>query len=150
MTDMVTKRCYTCGEVKPISSYGLNGQNKDGHFGSCKLCRNAYLRSRYDSDNPAQRESQRWRQIKHNYGITKAEWLAMYAAQEGLCGICSKPLSTEQFKTAGNRQSTCIDHDHDTHKVRGLLCHSCNLGIGNMQHDVATLQRAIEYLERTA
>jgi hypothetical protein len=42
-----------------------------------------------------------------------------------------------------------VDHCHDRGHVRGLLCHNCNVGIGNFQHDTAVLESAIQYLNQT-
>lgn len=41
-----------------------------------------------------------------------------------------------------------VDHDHETGKVRGLLCNSCNVMLGHSKDDVAILQKGIEYLNR--
>ena len=39
-----------------------------------------------------------------------------------------------------------IDHDHATMKFRGILCHGCNIGIGNLKDDISRLEAAIQYL----
>ncbi len=46
-----------------------------------------------------------------------------------------------------NQRRFCVDHDAQTGQVRGLLCTDCNLSIGKMRHDIATLKAAILYLE---
>jgi hypothetical protein len=40
-----------------------------------------------------------------------------------------------------------VDHDHNTGAVRGLLCHSCNTGLGHLGDSVETLARALDYLQ---
>ena len=57
------------------------------------------------------------------------------------CNICNSELSTEQL---------FIDHCHATNRVRGLLCHACNSGIGFFKDDIARLASAIIYLGRIA
>lgn len=60
----------------------------------------------------------------------------MVRAQDGLCAICSDPITT----------SSPVDHCHTTLKVRGILCRSCNIGLGHFKDDPARLERAIAYL----
>lgn len=74
------------------------------------------------------------------YGITRTEWAAMFAAQDGACAICTEPL--------GDRPH--VDHDHATGDVRGLLCPHCNWMLGNAKDSPANLRRAALYLERSA
>jgi hypothetical protein len=67
----------------------------------------------------------------------------MLADQGGRCAICEKPhkpLPTDRF------QYLHVDHCHDTKKVRGLLCGNCNVGIGNLKHDIEILKKAMSYL----
>lgn len=85
--------------------------------------------------------------LRKNYGITPERFVEMETAQGGLCAICGLPESY-----AGNRTNThrkrklSIDHDHGTGTVRGLLCHRCNLGLGNFRDDPELLKAATRYL----
>jgi hypothetical protein len=72
------------------------------------------------------------------FGISEAEYAAMLRAQRGVCAIC------HEFP---NGTSLCVDHCHITGRRRGLLCHSCNMGIGNFSDDPNMLLRASIYLE---
>ena len=71
------------------------------------------------------RKSQRKDHLKYYYGITVEEYNAILARQNGCCRICKR-------KVKGN---LCVDHDHRTGKVRGLLCRTCNLGCGHLRDD---------------
>lgn len=77
--------------------------------------------------------------LKHKYGIAPEDYEKMYNEQEGVCAICKKPHGERRL---------CVDHDHLTGKVRGLLCDGCNLGIGYFRENQAALASAIEYLHR--
>jgi len=80
--------------------------------------------------------------LKRTYGITRADFAAMLAGQDGVCAICKR-------KCFGSRLS--VDHDHALanmdEAVRGLLCRKCNAGLGAFADDPALLRAALEYLE---
>jgi hypothetical protein len=78
--------------------------------------------------------------MKAVYGLTLEDYDAMLEAQGGVCAICGGgPIG-------GREKYLCVDHDHETGKVRGLLCGHCNTGIGKLKHDSSILAAAIEYL----
>lgn len=83
--------------------------------------------------------------LKRNYGITMEEYQALHEVQGGVCAICGQPETTVQGRT-NTPFCLAVDHDHDTGKVRGLLCTPCNRGIGFLRDDPAILERALEYL----
>lgn len=62
--------------------------------------------------------------LKYNHGITEADYESMLAEQDGTCAICG---GGPDRKTS---PYLCIDHDHQTGRIRGLLCNACNLGVG--------------------
>ena len=72
-----------------------------------------------------------------SYGITEAMFDQMMINQDGKCYIC---------KSDNGAIALCIDHDHLTGKVRGLLCNKCNRGLGLFSDDVVLLKRAMNYL----
>jgi hypothetical protein len=69
------------------------------------------------------------------YGITPDDFDVLLLCQNNVCAICSS-----------RRKVMCVDHDHSTGEVRGILCRSCNIMLGAVNDDVAVLARAIEYL----
>lgn len=101
---------------------------------NCVLCDKA-LRQRH-------RISGRFARIKREYGLTKADYLALVEKQASSCAICSRHEH--------NHFSLHVDHDHFTGKVRGLLCSRCNQAIGLMAESRERMQAAIEYLDRHA
>lgn len=76
--------------------------------------------------------------LRRHYKITGADYDAMHAAQGGVCAICGQPSKTGKL---------AIDHCHSTGRVRGLLCISCNRGIGYLGDDPERAFRASEYLK---
>jgi hypothetical protein len=86
---------------------------------------------------------QRTGKLKRNYGMTIEQYDAMLAAQGGRCGCCD---GTKSSFLGGNKLA--VDHDHSTKCVRGLLCNTCNSGIGKLGDTLAGVKNAVRYLER--
>jgi hypothetical protein len=89
-------------------------------------------RKRSSSHDPVE-YMRRWR-----YGLSGMDYNRMLARQHGVCGICKR--------TCKQRERLSVDHDHETDKIRGLLCSACNLGLGHFS--TKTLRRALLYLKR--
>ncbi len=85
------------------------------------------------------RRRERWRDLKilQRYGISGDDRTRLLARQGGVCAIC---------RTKSDHPLV-IDHCHFSNKVRGLLCHKCNLGLGMFDDDIDRLRAAIAYLE---
>ena len=144
---------------------------RDGHRGECKACFRVLWKARYDADPERRRRAWSGRRrgrsatrtgtprssavrtqhratsgrsrashLKRKYGITLDDYEAMLVAQGGGCAICGAPEP--------DGQSLHVDHDHDTGAVRGLLCFTCNAGIGMFDHDIDLLSAAVDYLRR--
>lgn len=94
------------------------------------ICR-AWWAANKDECN-ARRRAKRYK----GYGISDEDYQALLARQGGLCGICRK-----------KKRPLCVDHCHVTGKVRGLLCHKCNLGLGHYDDDPVLTRAATSYLE---
>jgi hypothetical protein len=101
-------------------------------------------RARYKS------KSEEWRATGlRRYGLTIEEYDALLAAQGGCCAICGRT------EAGGRHRRLHVDHDHgfahgDKAGVRGLLCTSCNMGLGRFKDDAVNLRRAADYLDRHA
>lgn len=78
--------------------------------------------------------------LRLRYGLTSEAYSRLLASQGGACGIC-------RTKKLPARGTFYVDHCHGTGKIRGLLCHQCNTGIGHMRDSVELLRAAIDYLE---
>lgn len=77
--------------------------------------------------------------LKASYGISEAEYDELFERQDGRCAIC---------KCHQRYQRLAVDHDHKTHKVRGLLCMQCNRGLGRFFDSPVRLRAAAAYLEK--
>jgi hypothetical protein len=70
----------------------------------------------------------------------------MYDAQDGKCAICGEE---ETRIIRGKKLSLAIDHCHETMNIRGLLCGSCNHGLGHFRDRIDLLESAIAYLKKS-
>lgn len=77
--------------------------------------------------------------LMKRYGINQADFERMEEEQGGVCAICTNPPS---------KRGLFVDHCHDTGEVRGLLCASCNTGLGHFKDKALRLFKAIAYLTR--
>lgn len=80
--------------------------------------------------------------LLRKYGLTLLEYRAMLDRQGGRCAICGADACVTGKRFA-------VDHCHRTNQVRGLLCHCCNTGIGQLQDNPVILRAAIRYLEES-
>ncbi len=80
--------------------------------------------------------------LKRKYNLDVEEYDRMLVEQNYSCKICETHISNLT-------KVLCVDHCHATGKVRGLLCHSCNVAIGLLKDNTETLKKAIKYLEET-
>lgn len=78
--------------------------------------------------------------LRKKFGIDLREYQRLHDLQGGNCALCGQPERTRQRRLA-------IDHCHATHRVRGLLCHHCNTGLGNFMDSPELLKKALTYLE---
>lgn len=80
--------------------------------------------------------------MKDAYGLELNDYYALVTKQNGLCAICGE----KPKQITGKSRRLHIDHDHATGKIRGLLCHKCNNGLGCMDDNIQKLESAIKYL----
>lgn len=106
------------------------------------ISRNA---QKYQKSNP---DKVRAQHIKRVYGLDWTTYLEMFATQQGSCKICKVPLSL--YPKQNDHEIAHVDHCHGTGKVRGLLCKTCNSGLGNFKESVLLCKLAAQYLEEVS
>jgi Recombination endonuclease VII len=136
--------CHAGGREQPLENFGVDRQKKDGRRSWCKTCTNitstAYQqRQRAENAEDYKRRRQAtW--TKYRYGMTLNELQALLDAAGMKCEICSKPFES--------RTDAHVDHCHASKKIRGILCLTCNNGLGAFYDKPELLRQAADYLER--
>ncbi len=75
---------------------------------------------------------------RQKYGISYKQFLFLYEFQRGRCAICGKRLPLKGH-------GVVVDHDHTSGRIRGLLCHQCNVGIGFLSDNYDVMLAAASY-----
>lgn len=133
MSSTITvKVCSKCNEALPFSEFHKREQ---GYQASCKACRKDQ-RKLYSNNYRA------WNLMK-NYGMTHLDYLTLLDAQDGFCAGCKKHFS---LCSTDRGSYLHVDHDHNTGRVRGLLCGKCNKALGLLNDDPEVLHRLASYL----
>jgi len=130
------KTCNKCGETKPLSEFHKDKHRKDGHTSSCGRCCTKQSSAWYRKNPLVKRNASLIKQ----YGITLEQFEKMKQDQQHKCAICEN--------TFKNSVDTCVDHDHETKKVRALLCNHCNRAIGLFKESTKSIKAALNYLKK--
>lgn len=123
--------CLQCGQ----EFSELNTKIKHGEG---KFCSNeCYLKYRKDNKKNS-KELNCLYQKKNKYGLNESEYKYLFIKQNNKCAICGTEFN-EKLKGF-------VDHNHQTKKVRGLLCTHCNSLLGFAKDSIDILNNAITYL----
>ena len=97
------------------------------------------------SVNPTVKKRAQWRKhLRRAYGLTPKSYVHLLVVQNGVCAICRKP----NIRAMGKRKQLGVDHCHTTKRVRGLLCHSCNIALGMLKDSPVLARACADYLEK--
>jgi Recombination endonuclease VII len=132
-------------EAPRISTYQPSAEKKAEWAKRQKLRRQAdptKQRAAVNKWYARNREYVRKKAIHRQYGLTPEAFDVLLQVQSGGCGICKTPLRCDR--------GTHVDHDHASGRVRGLLCHSCNLALGLLADSPNRLLAAADYLKGRA
>jgi hypothetical protein len=83
--------------------------------------------------------------LRSKFDISLADYTMLAVAQDNKCALCGNP---ETDTRNGKVKALAVDHDHVTGKIRGLLCVSCNTGLGKFKDDRDLLLAAVKYLDK--
>lgn len=135
--ETLIKKCTKCKKNKVISEYPFRNSSYDGYGTICRTCLRKLNRITYQKYKKRITLANKKHKLKKQYGLTIEEYHAMISSQAQKCKICD------------GLKSLVIDHDHETKKIRGLLCQDCNKGLGFFKDSKTFLQSAIKYLEES-
>lgn len=157
--------CSRCHEEKPVEEFYRDPSRPGGVSSFCKVCKKVYGQEHHQGYKarrnilrkllrPSQedrigkmagtilREQENDRERSRRYiGLTRAQVEQMISDQKGCCPICG----TDLLELDPRRVH--VDHDHQTGKIRGVLCGHCNTMLGLARENIDTLKAAIAYLE---
>ena len=132
-TPPALKKCSKCGKEKSASEFYSTIDVISGLSSQCRIC---------NSDRT------RKTSLQQKYGITIEDYDTLLKEQNSRCAICGT-TDPGTCKSKGALKSRfCIDHDHETDEIRGLLCSKCNSGIGFLGDTLERLEAAAAYLRR--
>jgi len=159
----MAKICSGCNQEKELHLFCKNSSSPDKHHSRCRECMSAYHKkyykkigqfiektpeqkaAKYESlkkcraADPYKRVAENHRAFARNIGMDYSElerwYTKQFLKQQAHCAICG-----------GITEELCIDHDHETNELRGLLCRDCNYGIGCFKDNPQSLYRAGDYL----
>lgn len=166
------KTCSRCGKEKDQNEFTIDNRSKDGRYSWCRLCKREYRnqnkeainlkRKVYDSIHKEEKRMRDHLYYENNkekllnrsyvycrnasYNITQKEFDEILENQGGVCAICGKE-ETSFGRVTKRRQPLSVDHDHNTGRIRGLLCKNCNHGLGSFFDDESLLIEAANYLK---
>lgn len=129
-----TRVCRTCNVEKPRSEFSPDYRSYHQIQTQCKACKRAWMKQ----DRINRPETYKHRDL-NMYGLTIEKYKTLLKLQGGVCAICKGKEKTK-------RGYLHVDHNHETGKVRGLLCQNCNKGIGLFKEKESNLFWAIFYL----
>ena len=158
---MPLKKCKQCGLDKPYTDFHRTGRNNrclGGVRACCKVCINSNNRKHwpfYYTDNQTlirERRKKRYAVIRpyslrKRYAMDIIKYDELLESQHGVCAICG---SSETKTRNGKTLQLCVDHNHKTQTIRGLLCSSCNLGVGNLIDTTTKADSLIKYIQKWA
>lgn len=152
------KTCTKCNQTKPTTGFYRDRSKPDGLRPDCRSCCKSRNNTKYSENREEYLERcRKYRSVNgtkvelKRHGLTLEQYEEMLFAQGGRCKICSRE---PRLNRSGFLRRFSIDHDHKCCPgkyscgkcVRGLLCYSCNSGLGQFEDNPEWLREALRYL----
>lgn len=125
------KTCRKCGCVLTEENSSPSAMRKGSY---CRVCNRRFYRTPKENAENC---------FLKAHGISKESFLRVISAQNGKCAICEIELTFNRSLSLA-----CQDHDHETKKLREVLCMGCNVMLGYAKDNIEILKSAIAYLEK--
>ena len=131
------KICSQCRKEQSPSEFYNSGKYLQAH---CKSCGRERSKEYYHKNKhkASFKENEKRKQLHKSYGLSLEEYNKRLERQGGVCVICGSKDSHRKLS---------VDHDHETGRIRGLLCSSCNIAIGLLGDNACGVRKALDYLE---
>ncbi len=126
------KYCYKCCRVLPITEFCKDRHSKDGHHNRCNECGKIQAKRYYEKNK--KRILQRQFISCHGHGLIYKKFLL--ASQGFKCSICGQLLEHDS-------SDACLDHNHKTGEIRGVLCRLCNAYLGKYNDNIIGVSKGI-------
>ena len=169
------KRCSNCKKIKNLDKFHTSKIEKGGYIYSCKICRNKRSKQHREANkDKISKQKKQHREdlyieglcsngdgnklitkrncanclekyMKRQYGINFKQYHILIQKQNNKCAICKIKINISMISRG---KGMCIDHDHKTGNIRGILCSVCNRGLGHFRDNPKLLNFAITYLEK--
>lgn len=133
--------CNKCNKVKPVTDFFKESKEKRGYRYACKECeKSRFIKYNQENKDKRRKASLNSRRKLHA-NFPPDLFNKRFEEQGNVCAICKS-------QTAGGRGEFHADHDHETKQPRGILCHNCNIALGNFKDNIEFLMAAVEYLKK--
>ena len=172
------KQCTKCKKTKLINEFAKNKSNASGIHSWCKNCMsdkvleyrggrklkkieknethkecrscgliNIFIESKNCYCDECMSQKNYEKNIKLRFNISMEDYNNMLLKQNGTCAIC---------KEVSNDRRLSVDHDHNCCSgqytcgkcIRSLICHRCNLVLGQVNDNIYILKSMFEYLQK--
>jgi hypothetical protein len=133
-------RCFDCGGIMTLDKFNNHNKGFAGKKTHCKECqkirKSKCIENNKDTHKNNQKKWQLTRRLR-KYGLTLEQYEVIMLKQNNKCRICGDSISMK---------TVAIDHCHNEGHVRGVLCGTCNSGLGFFKDNTESLKKAIDYL----